>query len=82
MNNMYTFSHKKNTNSLANSVFKICNNVHNWSICFARDHEYLRQQNIFWYNGILYIHETNIPNLFNGLLQLKDLISNNVKMSK
>ena len=29
-----------------------------------------KSQTLFWYNGILYIHETNRPSLFSVLLQL------------
>ena len=46
LNNMYTFSHKKNIQHF----LKICKNAHNWSIFFARNHEHLdnkRFDNVF-----------------------------------
>ena len=80
---MYTFLYKKNINFLSNSFLFNLYDVHIWSIGLARNHEHLHNKTVDFYP----IHPINAQNLqtlitFSVLLQLKDLISENMKISK
>jgi len=84
---MYTFLHKKKINFLSNSSFYNLQDVH--LLFFGSKSQTLTQHNNkfftfcvnFLYNDTLFMHKTYRPSIFSVLLQFKDLISENMKIS-
>ena len=96
INNMYTFLHKKKINFLSNNFFKFCQmyafdqyvwleititqTTKQWIMFFINQFTTFCVN--FLCNDILFMLKTYRPSIFSVMLQLEDLISENMKMSK